>query len=151
MHVEKNICENLVGTILDIPGKSKDGQSAMMDLEEMGIRMELAPQKDGEKTYLPAACYNLSKQGKKKQFYMTLFELKVPEGYCSNFRNHVSLKEMKLIGLKSHDCYKLIQQLLPVAIRGMMPKKVRYAITKFCMFFKALCNKVVNTLDSIQE
>ena len=152
MHIEKNVCENLIGTILDIPGKSKDGLSARMDLEEMGIRMELVPQKDGEKTYLLVAYYNLSKQ-EKKQFYMILFELKVLEGYCSNFRNRVSLEEMKLIGLKSHDCHTLIQQLLPVAIRGMMPKKVRYAITKFCMFFNALCNKVVdvNTLDSIQE
>ncbi|KAL5576886.1 hypothetical protein UlMin_018585 [Ulmus minor] len=152
MHVEKNVCENLVVTILDIPGKSKDGLSARMDLEEMGIQMELAPQKDGEKTYLPTACYNLSKQ-EKKQFYMTLFELKVPEGYYSNFRNRVSLEEMKLISLKSHDCHTLIQQLIPIAIRGMMPKKVRYAITKLCMFFNALCNKVmnVNTLDSIQE
>ena len=64
MHVEKNVCENLVGTILDILRKSKDGLSARMDLEEMGIRMELAPQKDGEKTYLHAACYNLPKEEK---------------------------------------------------------------------------------------
>ena len=63
------------------------------------------------------------------------------------------MDELKLNGLKSHDCHTLIQQLLPIAIRGMLPKKVRYAITKLCLFFNALCNKVldVNTLDGIQE
>jgi hypothetical protein len=35
MHVEKNGCEALVGTLLDIPGKTKDTIKARMDLEEM--------------------------------------------------------------------------------------------------------------------
>ena len=61
----------------DIPGKSKDVLNARIDLEEMGIRMELTPQKDGEKTYLPAACYNLSKQEKKAILYDT-FRAKGP-------------------------------------------------------------------------
>ena len=58
---------------------------------------------------------------------------------------------MKLIDLKSHGFHTLIQQLL--LVRGMLPKKVRYTITKFCMFCSALCNKVVdvNTLKIIQE
>ncbi|KAL5570769.1 hypothetical protein UlMin_020366 [Ulmus minor] len=92
-------------------------------------------------------------RAEKKKFYTTFFELKVPEGYSSNFRNRVSMDELKLNGLKSHDCHTLIQQLLPIAIRGMLPKKVRYAINKLCLFFNALCNKVldVNTLDGIQE
>ena len=65
---KKNACENLLGTILDILRKSKDGLRPRMDLEEMGIRMELAPQKDGEKAYLHATCYNLSKEEKKNNF-----------------------------------------------------------------------------------
>jgi hypothetical protein len=35
MHVEKNGCEALVGTLLDIPGKTKDTIKARMDLEEI--------------------------------------------------------------------------------------------------------------------
>jgi hypothetical protein len=30
MHVEKNVCEALVGTLLDIPGKIKDTIKAQM-------------------------------------------------------------------------------------------------------------------------
>jgi ATP-dependent Lon protease len=37
MHVEKNVCEALVGTLLDIPSKTKDTLKARMDLEKMKL------------------------------------------------------------------------------------------------------------------
>ncbi|RVW24072.1 hypothetical protein CK203_091352 [Vitis vinifera] len=40
-------------------------------------------------------------------------------------RNLVSLEELKLFGLKSHDYHALMQQLLPVALRSVLPKHVR--------------------------
>jgi hypothetical protein len=40
-HVEKNVCEALVDTLLDIPGKTKDTLNAQMDLEEMKLRNDL--------------------------------------------------------------------------------------------------------------
>ncbi|GJT30112.1 hypothetical protein Tco_0910387 [Tanacetum coccineum] len=36
MHVEKNVCESLVGTFLNVPGKIKDGMNARLDLAELG-------------------------------------------------------------------------------------------------------------------
>jgi hypothetical protein len=41
MHVEKNVCESLIGTLLDIPGKTKDTLKAWMDIEEMKLRKDL--------------------------------------------------------------------------------------------------------------
>jgi hypothetical protein len=41
MHVEKNVCEPLNSTLLDIPGKTKDTHKAQMDLEEMKLRKDL--------------------------------------------------------------------------------------------------------------
>ncbi|XP_022155369.1 uncharacterized protein LOC111022513 [Momordica charantia] len=38
MHIEKNVCSNLICTLLDIPGKSKDGLQARLDLVELNIR-----------------------------------------------------------------------------------------------------------------
>ena len=143
MHIEKNVCESLVGTLLDIPGKSKDGFAARMDLDEMGVRKELLPRVSQNGTKLPPACYTLSREEKKK-FCKTLFELKVPDGYCSNFRNLISLQDLKIYGLKSHDCHALMQQLLPLAIRSLLPKHVRYVIIRFCAFFSNLCSKVVD-------
>ena len=41
MHVEKNIYDNLLSTLLDIPGKTKDNDKARLDLADMGIHSEL--------------------------------------------------------------------------------------------------------------
>ena len=43
MHVEKNLAESIVGTLLHIQGKTKDGLNARRDLVEMGIRQRLHP------------------------------------------------------------------------------------------------------------
>ena len=137
MHIEKNVYESIIGTLLNVPGKTKDGVNSRLDLLEMGLRSELAPRFGVKRTYLPVACYTLSKE-EKKIVLQTLVELKVPEGYYSNFRNLVSVEELKLSGLKSHDYHALKQQLLPVAIRSVLPKHVRYAITRLWFFFNAL-------------
>ncbi|XP_028080882.1 uncharacterized protein LOC114282405 [Camellia sinensis] len=83
MHIEKNVCESLIGTLLNIPGKTKDGINSCLDLVEMGLREELAPQIREKRTYLPPACYTLSKE-EKRRVCTTLLELKVPEGHYSN-------------------------------------------------------------------
>jgi hypothetical protein len=41
MHITKNVCESLLGTILDMPDKTKDGPKARKDLIKLGIRDEL--------------------------------------------------------------------------------------------------------------
>ena len=38
MNVEKNICDSVIGTLLNIQGKTKDGLNTHQDLAEMGIR-----------------------------------------------------------------------------------------------------------------
>ncbi|XP_063946024.1 uncharacterized protein LOC108212368 [Daucus carota subsp. sativus] len=52
MHIEKNICEALVGTLLNIPGKTKDRESVRLDMAGMGIRTELRPKTPGKKEKL---------------------------------------------------------------------------------------------------
>ena len=152
MHIEKNVCESIIGTLLNIPGKTKDGLNSRLDLLEMGLRCELGPRFESNRTYLPPACYTLSKV-EKKVFCQTLSQLKVPEGYCSNMRNLVSMEDLKLYGLKSHDYHTLMQQLLPMSLRSLLPKHVRHAICRLSFFFNALCSKVVDVsaLDKLQN
>lgn len=38
MHVEKNVCENIIGTLLNVKNKSKDGVNARKDLMHLKIR-----------------------------------------------------------------------------------------------------------------
>ncbi|KAG2371826.1 uncharacterized protein HKW66_Vig0239470 [Vigna angularis] len=152
MHVEKNVCDSLIGTLLNIQGKTKDGVNARLDLVDMKIREELAPREIGKRTYLPPACYTMSKQ-EKISFCLCLKSIKVPQGYSSNIKSLVSMQDLKLVGLKSHDCHVLMQQLLPVAIRGILPKKVRLTITRLCSFFSSICSKVIDPtkLDELQN
>ncbi|XP_056691937.1 uncharacterized protein [Spinacia oleracea] len=152
MHIEKNICESLIGTLLNVPGKSKDGKSAREDLAHLKIRTELHPVLKNGRTYLPPACYTLSRK-EKKVLCESLHEIKVPEGYSSNIKNLVSMKDLKLIGMKSHDYHILMEHLLPVAIRSILPDHVRDAITKLCIFFSEICSKEIDPskLTSLQS
>ena len=153
MHVEKNVCESLVGLMLNIPGKTKDGLNARLDLQDMNIRSELQPIRDAEtgKVYLPPACHTLSKD-EKIAMLSCLKDIKVPSGYSARISKYVKLDDLKLVGMKSHDCHVLITQILPVAIRGILPPKVRHTIQRLCAFFNAIGQKVIDPedLDGLQ-
>jgi hypothetical protein len=153
MHVEKNVCDSVVGTLLNIPGKTKDDVNARLDMVELHMREELAPHsEEGKRRYLPPACHTLSKK-EKKSFCDCLRSVKVPQGYSSNFKSLVSSNDLKLVGLKSHDCHILMQQLLPVAIRDILPKQVRDVLTRLSLFFNSICSKVIdpNKLDDMEN
>jgi len=89
----------------------------------------------------------------KKSFCHCLQNVKVPQGYSSNIKSLVSINDLKLVGLKSHDCHVLMQQLLPVAIWRILPDKVRAAITRLCFLFNAICSKVIDParLDELEN
>ncbi|XP_019184592.1 PREDICTED: uncharacterized protein LOC109179541 [Ipomoea nil] len=151
MHVEKNVCDSIIGTFLNIQGKTKDSVKVRKDMVEMGIRDKLAPQELGKRIYLPPVCHTLSKK-EKTSFCACLNGVKVPSGYSSNIKKLVSMKDLKLVGMKSHDYHVLMQHMLPIAIRDILPKHVRRAITKLCFFFNAICSKVIDldVLDDLQ-
>ena len=75
--MEKDVCDSIIGTLLNIKGKTKDGINARKDLVEMGVRLELQPQPHGKRTYLPPACHTLSK-----------FERSVSVGVCEELKYH---------------------------------------------------------------
>jgi hypothetical protein len=41
MHVTKNVFDNIIQTLLDMPRKMKDGLKSRNDLVEFGLRTEL--------------------------------------------------------------------------------------------------------------
>ena len=96
----------------------KDTIVGHIDFLEMRMKKELHPIAGEKRTYLPPACYTLTKE-EKHRFCETLANLKVPDGYSSNIRNLVSVKELCLIALKSHDFHALMQHLLLMAMRSV--------------------------------
>ncbi|XP_071735244.1 uncharacterized protein [Rutidosis leptorrhynchoides] len=147
MHIEKNVCDNLLGTLLNIDGKTKDNENTREDLKDMGIRPELHIKKrPNRKTYLPPASYTMSNL-EKSNFLKVLKKLKVPDGYASNISRGVSLKDRKLFNLKSHDGHILMQDILPIALRISMISRTQSRVVKvvsdFFSLFKGLCAKTL--------
>ena len=55
--------------------------------------------------------------------------------------------------MKAHDCHVIMTQLLPIAIRGILPEKLRDPIIKLCSFFNTISHKVIDlaTLDKLDN
>jgi hypothetical protein len=140
MHVEKNAMDNILGTMLDIEGKTKDNTQARHDLQEMGLRLKLHSYTgDDGKTYLPLACHMMSNNDK-TAILEVLQDVRVPDGYALNISRCVRLNDRTMSGLKSHDCHVLMQQLLPTALRGSkLPSNVVNVLVDMSTFFKGIC------------
>ena len=148
MHIEKNVCDNIISTLLNLDGKSKDNYKARLDLVELGLRQELHPVVGTNSVvHLPQACYTMTSK-EKNLFLNVLKNLKVPDGYASNISRCVNLKERKLSNLKSHDAHILMQDILPIALRASMPSYVVSIISELSTFFKLLCSKTLD-LDEL--
>lgn len=127
IHIEKNICDNLVGTLLNIAGKTKDIVKARLDLEDLNIKKELHRKREGNKLLKPHASYTLN-LNERREFCQFLKSVKFSDGYAANISNYVSVKDTKVSGLKSHDCYVLLQQILPIGIHPYLWKDICSAI-----------------------
>ncbi|CAL2247913.1 unnamed protein product [Prunus armeniaca] len=142
MHVEKNVFDTLVGTILDIEGKTKDTIKARLDLERMGIRRGLWMNKDSDKARRDLAFFSM-KPNDKKEFLKFVSSVKFLDGYASNIACCVNVDGGKFTGLKSHDCHVFMQRLLPVGIRNLLPEDVVKPIMLLSKFFSQLTAKTL--------
>ena len=50
MHITKNVLESLLGTLMNMPKKTKDGPKARKDLEDLMIRKDVHHKKLMEET-----------------------------------------------------------------------------------------------------
>ena len=150
MHIEKNICENILGVLLESDGKNKDTVSARVDLQKLGIRTDLHMKPDGKGGFTkPKAEYNLNRENKKK-FCEYLANVKFPDGYATNLARCVDLESCKVHGLKTHDCHVLLQQVMPAALRGLVRNDIYEAIAELGNFFRQLCSKTLR-LDVLHQ
>ncbi|KAK1646310.1 hypothetical protein QYE76_064115 [Lolium multiflorum] len=137
MHITKNVCESLLGTLLNMPDRTKDGPKARHDLKVLGIREELQ---------IPAAQEGQSEEEADGG-------VRVPFGYSGLISRYMDPKKRNLSGMKSHDCHVMMMQILPVAIRGIMDDHVRATLTGLCNFFDVITRKSISVkkLARLQE
>ncbi|KAK6773101.1 hypothetical protein RDI58_028339 [Solanum bulbocastanum] len=107
MHIERNVSDNILSTVMSIVGKTKDTLKSIYDLVDL-----------------------------------------VSDAFSSNISRCVNALEKKIHGLKSHDHHVLLQYILPIAIRGLLPKDVCEPIIALGKFFKNLYSKYLRTFKS---
>ncbi|KAK1685114.1 hypothetical protein QYE76_045962 [Lolium multiflorum] len=140
MHVTKNICVNLL-SFLGVYGKKNDTKEARQDQQRLKDPDDRHPE-----WFQGRASYALTKE-EKVIFFECLSSMKVPSGFSSNIKGIINMADKKFQNLKSHDCHVIMTQLLPIALRGLLPENVRVAIVKLCAFLNAISQKVINPED----
>src|SRR4051812_6743048 len=140
MHVTKNVCVNLL-SFLGVYGKTNDTKEARQDQQLLKDPDDRHPE-----WFQGRASYALTKE-EKVIFFECLSSMKVSSGFSSNIKGIINMPEKKFQNLKSHDCHVIMTQLLPIALRGLLPENVRVAIVKLCAFLNAISQKVINPED----
>lgn len=147
MHIEKNVCDNIIYTLLGIDKKSKDNLPARLDLMDMKIRPRLWPNyRASWRTYLPPTYFTMSLK-EKELFYEVLENVKFPHGYTFNFARWICKR--KLSGLKTHDFHVIMQEVLPITSRRSTNKRISSVLIELFPFFRVLCSKVLK-LDELK-
>jgi hypothetical protein len=78
------VCDNIINTLLDKTGKSKDSLNARLDLQVLGIRSDLHPiELEENQYYLLPAPYSMS-PAQKKLFCQVLKGVKFPDDYAAD-------------------------------------------------------------------
>jgi hypothetical protein len=138
MHVTKNVFDSIIGTLLDMSRKSKDGLKSHSDLVQFELRLELHPiSRHNGKHFLPPTSYTLTAK-EKKTFYQCLRGVRVPTGFSSNISKLVSMNDLSMYGYNSHDCHVMMMVFLAIAIWAIKPVHVKVIITRLCYFFNTV-------------
>ncbi|WVZ79897.1 hypothetical protein U9M48_027422 [Paspalum notatum var. saurae] len=124
MHQERNVTESIISTCMDFRHVK-----ARKDLAKICNRPTLELTPSGGK---PRAPFCLKPQERKEVLrYMKNF--KFPDGYAIG----------KLIGLKAHDYYIIMERLVPVMFRGYLPDGVWSVLSDLSYFYRQLCAKEI--------
>lgn len=140
MHVEKNVCENIIWTICG----EKDNKEVRWDLEGQNICPHLWLIRNSQNPVqwiMPHANYVMSEK-ELSVFQNQFASLKVPSDYSTSLAKHVSTK--RWASMKAHDWHVLIQHLLLLCLRGLVQKNTQKTIVWVSRVFWRTCGKTIN-------
>ncbi|XP_052621679.1 uncharacterized protein LOC128127271 [Lactuca sativa] len=141
MHIGKNVHDNIVGTLLNDPVKSKDTTNARLDLEDLNIRKDQWLRERNGKFEKPHANFTLTRD-ECVEFCKFIKSVRLPDGYASNI-SRCATDSNTLGGMKTHDCHVLLQKILPVAILPFLNNEIRTTLIELCQFFQKICSKTL--------
>ncbi|XP_019057626.1 PREDICTED: uncharacterized protein LOC109116509 [Tarenaya hassleriana] len=144
MHIEKNFFDNVINTIMNVKGKSKDNVKSRMDIKEICNRKELELSNDGKATI---SIFRLSKSANIALLKWLKEDVQFSDGYASNIGRCADIDGVKLNGMKSHDCHVFMKRLLPVALVELVPRNVYEPLCGISTFFRDICSRNLNVGD----
>ena len=120
MHIEKNVFNNIMHTIFDIPRKTKDNMNAWKDLHILCDSLGIDVPYDNTVPCKPKTKYILKKNEKFK-ICSWVKSLRFLDSYTSNLGRCVDINECWLKNMKSHDCHVFMQRLTLIAYKEILP------------------------------
>ncbi|KAL0310455.1 UNVERIFIED_CONTAM: hypothetical protein Scaly_2926700 [Sesamum calycinum] len=98
------------------------------------------------------AVYTLDRDQKRKIFEW-IKALRFPDGYTSNLGRCIDLNELKLNGMKSHDCHVFMERLIPTTFREMLSEFVWNALTEVSLLFQVISSATldINKVKELEE
>ncbi|KAL1219675.1 hypothetical protein V5N11_032323 [Cardamine amara subsp. amara] len=138
MHIEKNFFENIINTVLNVQGKTKDNLKSRLNLVDICHRPHQHVDELGRG---PFPEFRLHPAQKSPFFDWIQSSVKFPDGYVSYLGNCVDDTSGQLFGLKSHDCHVIMGILFPFAFTELLPREVHKAIADVGAFFRDLCSR----------
>ncbi|KAL0305275.1 UNVERIFIED_CONTAM: hypothetical protein Sangu_2493100 [Sesamum angustifolium] len=106
MHIEKNVFDNIFNTMMNIRGKMKDTLNTRKDLNIICNRPEVEVDEKRPNVMLKPI-YTLTREHKRR-ICEWITHLKFPHAYTSNLAHCVDMKELRLHGMKNHDCHGFV-------------------------------------------
>jgi hypothetical protein len=138
MHVTKNVFDIIIGTLLGMPRKTKDGLKSCTNLVQFELRPELHPiLRPNGKHFLPPASYTLTVE-EKKAFCQCLRGVRVPTGFSSNINKLVLMNDLSIFGYNFHDCHVMMMVFLTIEMQAIKLVHMKVLITRLCYFFNTV-------------
>ncbi|XP_056843150.1 uncharacterized protein LOC130495698 [Raphanus sativus] len=150
MHIEKNFFDNIINTLMNVKGKSKDTIKSRLDIVFFCDREHLHVDSNGKAPFPP---YTLDKTARTSLLECVKHSIKFPDGYASDLAKWVDHENGKFSGMKSHDCHVFMERLLPFIFANLLVQNVHLALSGVGLFFRDLCSRTLqkSRLNKLKE
>lgn len=92
MHTKKNFFDNIMQSLLNVQGKTKDNLKSRLDLPDICSQRKLHVMPNRK---APTPQFRLDEASKEAFLEWIMMDVKFPDGYASNLRNYVKMGEVK--------------------------------------------------------
>ncbi|KAG7556996.1 Transposon En/Spm-like [Arabidopsis suecica] len=138
MHIEKNVLDNIIYTVMNVKDKSKDTVRSRIDVSRFCDWPELHVDDQGK---APFPIWRLSAKAKKSLLEWVKSEVKFPDGYVADLASCADINAGKFSGMKSHDSHVCMERLLPFVFAELLPRNVHLALSGLGAFFRDLSTR----------